>query len=375
MKHLMNPEDLISYFATINDPRIERTKYHKLIDILVISLCAFICGADTWIQIEQYGKSKKEWLKAFLELPHGIPSHDTFNRVFAALNPKEFEECFMKWVRGMMGGNAREIIAIDGKTARRSHRGGKGALHMVSAWARENGIVVGQVKTEEKSNEITAIPELLKVIDVRGAIITIDAMGTQKKIARDIVKRGGDYVLSLKGNQELFHQEVKDYFEDARIRKFKDIEYVKHKTVEKDHGRIETRKYWLTTDIDWFSEKNKWSGLRSIGMVEAQRDINGSISTEVRFYISSLQNDAEEFARAVRGHWSVENSLHWVLDIAFREDECRTRMGNAPENLAIMRRFALNILKADTTLKCGIKAKRLRAGWDQSFLESLLSKI
>ena len=267
-----------------------------------------------------------------------------------------------------------EIISIDGKTARGSQKNGKAVLHTVSAWAHDQGIVLGQVKTEEKSNEITAIPELLKIIDIKGCTVTTDAMGCQKKISKAICKGGGDYVLALKGNQGLLHEEVELYLKDAKEREFKGVEYSFYETAEKAHGRKEERKYWITEDIGWLSTKKDWEGLKSIGMACTRTEINGKVSEEYRYYLSSLKSDGEKFARAVRGHWSVENSLHWVLDVGFREDDCRIRTGHAPENFEILRHFSLNLLKTVKS-KGGIRVKRKRAGWDTKFLETLLAGI
>ena len=314
-------------------------------------------------------------MRTFLKIPNGIPSHDTFGRVFALLDPKEFAECFCNWTQSLRRSFAREIVALDGKTLRRSHDRaiGKSAIHMVSAWASENGLVLGQIKVDQKSNEITAIPELLRALELRGCIVTIDAMGTQKTIAKEIHEADAQYVLALKGNHERVQQEVKDFFCDARERKFKGLPHGFLETIEKDHGRIETRRYWITEEIRWFADCTQWEGLRSFGMVESTREIQGNSTAEVRFFLCSIKADAAEFARAVRGHWGIENQLHWSLDVAFGEDQCRARVGHASENLARLRHIALNILKSDTTKKRGIKGKQKNAGWDHSYLLHLLS--
>jgi predicted transposase YbfD/YdcC len=365
------------HFSSLNDPRMSGKVRHKLIDIITITICAVISGADTWTDIEEYGKAKYDWLKDFLELPSGIPSHDTFGNVFAVLSVSEFENCFLSWVRSVFEVTEGNLIAIDGKTLCNSYdrSSKKAAIHMVSAWASENRVVLGQVKTDEHSNEITAIPELLKMLDIHGCIVTIDAMGTQKEIASRITDRGGDYVLALKGNQKNLYEDVKLFFEDAMERQFKEVSYDRYKTVEKDHGRIETREYHITSDIDWLFGMENWKNLKSIGMVKSERDIEGKVSTEMRYYITSLGSDAEKFGRAVRGHWGIENSVHWVLDVAFQEDQCRIRNGHAAENLAIIRHIALNLLRHEQSLKKGIAVRRHRAGWDNDYLLKVLKAV
>lgn len=363
-------EDFFSHFRIVRDPRIERTKKHPLESILFIAMCGVICGADSWIEIEQFGEDKEEWLRRYIDLPHGIPSHDTFGRVFALLDPEEFQKCFLSWVRSIYQRTQREVIAIDGKTLRRSHdrRNGIEALHLVHAWASENHLMLGAVKAEGDSNEIPAIPKLLKLLELKGAIVTLDAMGTQREIAQGIVERKADYVMALKGNQGLLHEDVRLYWEDEALRKEADC----YEVVEKGHGRIEQRKYWMSSEIDWLEPKADWAGLKSIGMVEAQRTVEGQTTMEQRYYLSSLKADARELAKAVRSHWTIENGLHWVLDIAFREDECRVRQGHAAQNFALLRRLAVNLLKKETAAKVGIKAKRLKAGWGSAYLEKVL---
>ncbi len=362
------------YFTNLEDPRIARKRLHNLGDIIFIAICAVICGADSWNDIEEYGESKKEWLKTFLELPNGIPSHDTFNRVFTLLPPKQFQECFAKWIKDIYIATKGEVIAIDGKTLRRSgsNAGDKKPLHMVSAWAKANGLVLGQIKTEEKSNEITAIPELIKTLDVKGCIVTIDAMGCQKNIVSELVNNGADYVLGLKGNQNSLHDDLRLFFEDARKTGFKDVEKDFHKTVDGDHGRIETREYWTVKDVDWLNKRHNWEKLKTVAMVESKRCVGKEETTQIRYYISSLEGGAKEFAEAVRGHWGIENSVHWILDIAFREDESRIRERRGAENFAILRRMALNLLKQEQSIKRGIKGKRLRAGWDNDYFKKVL---
>jgi predicted transposase YbfD/YdcC len=365
----------LSYHLSKNaDPRMDRRKEHSLHDVLMIAILAMLCGAETFVDFEDFGNAKKDWSKEFLELPNGIPSHDTFGRVFAAMNNKLFAESFRNWTEGLRKKISGEIVAIDGKTLRRSHdrRRGKSAIHMVSAWGRENGLVLGQIKVDEKSNEITAIPQLLRTLELAECIVTIDAMGTQKEIAREIRDADADYVLALKGNHETALEEVSSFLLDAKEKKFEGVTHDFLETVEKDHGRIETRRYWISEEIGWFQDRALWDGLQSFGMVESLRDINGEVSREVRFFLSSLKADAKNFARAVRGHWSVENSLHWSLDVCFSEDACRIRAGSAAENMAILRHMTLNVLKNDTIKKRGIKGKQKNAAWDHSYLLSLL---
>jgi predicted transposase YbfD/YdcC len=362
------------HFAQLSDPRMLRKTHHKLVDIIVITLCAVIAGADDWVEIAAFGKAKEQWFKTFLELPGGIPSHDTFGRVFSLINPEEFGKCFVSWIRSAFPLGESDVVAIDGKTARRSHDriNGKSAIHVVSAWAVRNRLILGQVKTDDKSNEINAIPELLKTLDIKGCVVTTDAMGCQKEIVRQIVDQGADYVLSLKGNQGNLHKEVELFFQDAKKDGYKDVTRETHTTVDGGHGRVETRTYTVTADVDWFEEKSKWKKLTTFGMVESTREIGDQTTHETRYYISSLPCDAKRFAEAARDHWGVENSLHWCLDISFGEDDSRVRSGHAPANLAIIRRFALSLIKQDPQRKIGVKASRKRAGWGNDYLLHLL---
>ena len=365
---------LIEKFSELADPRILLKTRHKLIDIVVITVCALLGGADDWVEIANFARGKEALFRRFLELPNGIPSHDTFGRVFARIEPSEFGKCLIRWLQEVFPSTDTDIIAIDGKTCRRCHdrANGKPPIHMVNAWAVKNHMVLGQLKTDDKSNEISAIPELLKVINVNGCTVTTDAMGCQKEIAKQVVAQGGDYVFSLKGNQGNLHKEVELLFESAKQDNYKDVSHDTHQTVDGEHGRIETRTYTTIADVDWFEEKGKWAKLTTFGMVESEREVKGQVTRETRYYISSLPNDAKRFAEAARGHWGVENSLHWCLDIAFREDDCRLRVGHGAHNLAIIRRFALSLVKKDPIRKIGVKASRKRAGWDDDYLLTLL---
>jgi predicted transposase YbfD/YdcC len=369
---------LADHFEELVDPRIDRTKKHQLLDIVIIAVCAVICGADDWVGVERFGRAKQSWLGTILELPNGIPSHDTFGRVFGCLNPEQFQHCFINWVQALVEVTCGQVIAVDGKKLRRSHnkRQGKAAIHMVSAWATENRLVLGQLKVDEKSNEITAIPELLQALVIHGCIITIDAMGCQTEIADLIVEQGGDYCISLKGNQGTLHRDVQDLFAYAQEIQFRDVAHDVHQTTDKDHGRLEVRRYTTIFEpefIQFLDPTGKWAGLRSIGMVETRRELAEQISRDTRYFIASLSGNAVEFGHAVRDHWHIENSLHWVLDVAFREDDCRVRQGYAAQNFAIIRHIALNLLRREQTAQCGIKNKRLQAAWDEPYLFKVLS--
>ena len=366
---------IIEAFAGLRDPRVDRTKLHKLTDIITIALCGAICGVDNWVEMERFGRAKERWFKSFLELPNGIPSHDTMGRVFGALDPESFRECFLSWVQGLSSLNLGEVVAIDGKSVRRALNANNDnrPLHMVNAWATEAGLALGQVATDDKSNEIKAIPKLLEKLRVEGCIVTTDAMGCQKSVAKAIQDSHADYVLQLKNNHPTTHQEVQDYFDEALGSTSMSDDQSKHLvTIDGDHGRVEQRDYWLSTDIDGFEDRENWPGLKAFGMVEAQRTTSdGNTTIHRRYYLSSVDNVAD-FARAVRSHWAVENSLHWILDMAFDEDHARARIGHAAENLAILRQAGLNLLKQEKLAKVGIKTKRKMCGWDHDYLLAVL---
>ncbi len=363
------------YFGNVSDPR-QDNKRHKLIDIIAIAICGVICNADSYEHIAEFGRSKYEWLKGFLQLAHGIPSVDTFERVFSRINPEEFKNSFIQWIQAINQLTKGQVVAVDGKTLRRSHdkSNGKSAIHMISAWACANGLVLGQRKTDEKSNEITAIPELLKMLEISGCIVTIDAMGCQKDICETIVAKGADYVLSLKGNQGNLLDDVRLFFQSQKQDGFKQVPFDYHQSIDGDHGKIEVRRYWTTSAIDWLQGKENWKNLKTICMVERERQFRDKTESETSFYIGSIGDKATDFAHAVRSHWGIENSLHWVLDVAFREDDSRVRKGAAPENFAVLRHIALNMIKKETSLKKkSIKTKRLRAGWDNDYLLKVLN--
>lgn len=373
------PHTIVECFEEIPDPRVKRRRRHKLVDILVIGLCSMLTGGEGFNDMALLGKIKRDWLKTFLELPHGIPSHDTFNRVFSAIDPHHFLDCFVRWVQAICPALAGDVVAIDGKALRRAFNEGGCIPYIVSAWASENGLALGQVKVEDKSNEIAAIPELLQVLDIQGCVVTIDAMGCQKDIADRIVDKKADYVLALKGNHATVHGEVREFFADAvppcatePATTVTPETIVSSKTLEKDHGRIETRRYWQSSDIDWMEDKPLWRRLRSIGMVESIRCVKGKNSIERRYYLSSLPLDVKTFAKAVRGHWGVENPLHWSLDVTFREDQSRARSKNAAQNLATLRRIALNLIKKNPCEKVSQRQKRILAALDTTFLAQLL---
>jgi predicted transposase YbfD/YdcC len=363
-------------FADLHDPRREHGRQHDLWDILGLTICAVVAGADSWVDVEEYGHCKRDWLQTFLALPNGIPAHDTLGRVFSLINPAAFQQCFQQWVNALVTATAGRVIAIDGKTLRRSadRANGQGPLHLVSAWATENHLTLGQCAVADKSNEITAIPALLKLIDVTGAIVTIDALGCQKDIAAPIRDGGGDYVLALKDNQPTLHADVQQLFAAGLENDFANLTHSRWHTVDDDHGRLEHRYYHAVAVPPALAARHPdWRDWRSVGMVYRERTVGDQEpSADVCYYLSSLPPKVKTFARAVRGHWGIENALHWVLDVSFREDESRVRTEHAPENLALVRRLAAALIKQDKKTKGGTACRRKRAGWDNEYLEQVL---
>ena len=359
----------------LDDPRTKRKPLHLLVDIVTIAILATICGADTMEAVETYGNSKHEWLSTFLELPHGIPSHDTFSRVFAQLAPHQFEAFFLKWIEQITTQLSIKLIHIDGKTHRgsRDTQTGLKALHSVSAWASEHHLVLAQQRVDSKSNEITAIPEVLEMLSLEGTIITLDAMGTQTAIAAQIVAGGGDYILALKANQDTLYQGVKHFFEEAIANDWQGIEYDYTSSTESAHHRIEHRQTWVVPieQVPNLWNREKWTGLTSIVMVRRKRILQNKEEEQIHFYISSMTANATVFAQSIRSHWSIENSLHWVLDVTFKEDNSRIRKGHGPENMGLLRRLCVSVIKQDST-KGSIKIKRYRAALDNNYLLSLL---
>lgn len=368
----MSPvQPLLQHFAHLDDPRVNRTKLHSLDNILTIAICAVICGAESWTEIEEFGCAKEAFFTRLLDMPNGVPSHDTFGKVFAALDTEAFAEGFTAWVRTLAVELGSDIVAIDGKTMRRSldKANGKAAVHLVSAFASANGLVLGQVKVDDKSNEITAIPALLKRLALSGCLVTIDAMGCQKAIARQLHEAGADYLLSLKGNHGQLHDDVQRYFDYADS--LPEPPPV-HDDVDAGHGRIERRRVQCVA-VNWLTERSQWPGLQSLVRVRSERHIGDKISHETRYFICSRPvDDLLRVAQAVRRHWSIENQLHWCLDIAFNEDQQRMRTGHAAANMALLNKIALNLLKHSAS-KVGIKGRRKRAGWDDRFLLTVLS--
>lgn len=362
---------LLSHFSIIKDPRVDRTKKHKLIDILAIAVCSVVAFAEGFEDMEDFGREREEWLRTFLELPHGIPSHDTFERVFSRINPAEMQTAFIAWIESLQTELKGKVVAIDGKSVRRSfdRATNKAAIHMVSAWVSESNLLLGQIKTEEKSSEIKAIPELLNLLEVSGAIVSVDAIGCQKDIARTIVGKNAHYVLAVKKNQPNLHEDIEYIFSVAEERGFI---HETHQTVDGGHGRVETRTYQTITDLTLVPHAEGWQGVQSVGRAHAIREVGDKKSEETRYYISTLDGSAKDFGRAVREHWGIENSLHWVLDVSFSEDQSRIRKDHAPENVAVLRRIALNLVKKEGS-KGSLKRKRKRAAWNNDFLIKVLS--
>jgi predicted transposase YbfD/YdcC len=366
---------LVFHFLDMEDPRDDNRR-HLLLDIIVIAICAAICGADTWTDVELFGQSKEKWFRKFLELPHGIPSHDTFGRVFALIDPEQFQVRFRDWIAAVEERTEGEIIALDGKQLRRSHdkAEGKKAIYMVSAWASENSLVVGQRKVDDRSNEITAVPQLLDMLEVSGCIVTTDAMNCQVETAKKVIENDADYVFVVKDNQPRLLEAIQGLFDDPDEMRWVDTDY--DRTTDGNHGRIETRQCWTTSDpeyVAYIGSLADWPGLQSIGMIEAKRTTKEGTSVKRRYFISSLESNAKQLLHAVRTYWGIENKLHWVLDLAFREDESRVRKGNGPQNFAVLRHIALNLLRREDTAKISIRAKRKKAGWDNDYLLKVLT--
>lgn len=364
---------LHNHFRWIPDPRTGNNKKHNLLEIVILSVLAVLCGAESWYEMEDFGKEKEDFLRQLLPLENGVPSHDTINRVFMMIDPRLFERCFRAWTSELseqlgVSNDEKELIAIDGKSICNSackHQG-LGALHLVSAWSGRNQLVLGQQKVDDKSNEITAIPELLSLLNIKGAVVSIDAMGTQKAIAEQIIESKGDYILALKQNQETLYDQTTNQFN------FKEDSYSQH--LDKGHGRAEIRTCKVINNLNWIDEKENWKGLKSIIKITSERMIGDSHTTQDRYYISSLGADAAYFNQAIRSHWGIENKLHWQLDVGFGEDHNTTRNKQAAQNLAVVRKIALNILKANKSSKSSLKAKRKMAGWNHKFLLALISK-
>ena len=359
---------LLDHFASLEDPRVERNQRHALLDIVLLTVCAVVSGADGWEAIEDFGREKLEWLRRFALFENGVPSHDCVANVISRLTPKGFGDCFRSWTQAVAGTTGGEIIAVDGKSARasRDRRRGRLPLHMVSAWACRNRLVLGQEATEEKSNEITAIPKLLELLELKGCIVTIDAMGCQRAIAEQIRAQGGDYVLGLKGNQSTLQESVEDFFATALAGTFAGVAHDFHEEIDKDHGRLEVRRYWITEDLRTLPDNPLWAGLRSIGLVERRCTVGTTETVEPRYFINSIPAQARAFAHAVRGHWGVQNRLHWRLDVIFHEDASRIRKGNAPAIMTAIRHRSLNLLEQEPS-RLRMSQKRRKAAWNDDY--------
>lgn len=370
--------DLKYHFSRLPDPRVERSQDHNLLDILIIAICGTIAGANSWVDIAEFGKSQSAWLKTFLDLPNGIPSHDTFGRVFARLDPIQFQATFGAWTASVQTMTDGQVVAVDGKLARRSYdtHHGHAARRMISAWATHNRLVLGQRCVEADSNEIAAVPELLKLLALSGCIVTLDAMGCQTEIAQTIVDQGADYVLPVKDNQPTLAADLTDLFERRHAPDWATWQTDYHRSVHKGHGRLETREVWTVSDPDWLAYLNphsRWPQLGCVALVRTERRLGDKAEVSHRYFIASLDGTAKTLARAVRHHWRIENSLHWVLDVSFREDDSRVRIGYGSENLTVLRHIALNLLTREQTARRGINGKRLKAAWDTTYLLKVLS--
>ena len=369
MKDQFNDCSPLFHFSNLGDPRVDRTKLHHLKDIVFLTIMAVLSGADGWVGIEEFGKEKEDWLRRYLELPAGVPSHDTIGVVMARICPQEFECCFLSWIKALSNLSDHEIVAIDGKQLRKSYdkSSSKAAIHMVSAWANENQLILGQVKVDDKSNEITAIPRLIEVLSLEGTVVTIDAMGCQKAIVEKIIDQKADYLISLKGNQGSLHQQVRYAFD---VQAATEVD----QRTDYGHGRIEERRCSVITDLKWVDQFQEWKELNSIIKLESDRhDLNkGESSKETRYYISSLKQDPAFINKAIRSHWGIENKVHWILDVAFREDDSRIRKGNGAQNFSVIRRIALNLLKNYGSPKIGVQTKRLKLAWNPDKLLDVL---
>jgi len=367
-------DKLLVCLEGMEEPRVSDNQNYTFMSIMGIILCAIIAGANSISDVAHYAKAKFEWLSKWLDLPNGPPQYGVFWWMLVRLEPLQSERLFRSWIAELVSSEFKEIIAIDGKRVRGASKkkNSQSFLHMVSAWSSSRGLILGQIKTEEKSNEITAIPELIESLDITGAVITIDAMGCQKSIAQKIIDKRGDYFFALKGNQESIHDEVANFFEQAQAINFEGVDHDFHHTAENGHGRLEEREVYVVKDIDWLPLKNDWAELKSIVMVVSHRSLEGTHSTEARYYLSSLDLDAERAARSIRAHWGIENKVHWVLDVVFEEDDSQISTGHAAENFSILRRLALNIIRLDKDDKTSLKAKRKKAGWSDSYMEHLL---
>lgn len=370
---------LLAHFSEWTDPRIERTKKHKLIDMVAIAICGVICGADNWVEIAYFGEVKQAWLRQFLELPNGIPSHDTFNDVFARLDPEAFRRCFIAWVQAVYQVTEGQVVGVDGKNLRRSYdqQAGKAAIWLVNAWASQAQLALGQTAVNEKSNEISAIPTLLNLLALQGCIVTIDAIGCQTEIAHLIVDKEADYILSVKKNQPSLYEHVSELFRGVQEIQFQQVPHTYAESLDKNHGRVERRGCWAISApefLNYIRHQEAWTQLQTVFMVERERYLPGKApSRERAYFISTLANDAAHLLQASRSHWGVENGLHRVLDVAFREDDSQLRQGFGDQNFAVLRQLALNRLRQDQSVKLGVKGKRLKAGWDETYLLHLLA--
>lgn len=366
---------ILSHFSVIEDPRSPIGLRHPLDTLLIVALCGVICGADSWVEVSEWATVKREWLETVVELPSGIPSHDTFSRIFSLLNPKQLQACFVSWTTALAERTEGEVIAIDGKTVRRSFQraSDKAAIQMVSAWATRNRLVLAQVKTDADSNEITAVPALLRLLSLKGAIVTLDAMGCQKAIAEQIIEQEGDYVLRVKANHPQVHEQLQAHFDAAHATSFVGQRVDEAETIEKSHGRHEERRIWSTPVPDTLLQRAEWRGLQSVALVERIRTLGGQTSVEYSYYLSSLRYDnAEQLLDGVRAHWGIENQVHWCLDMTFREDDSRIRKGHGPENMAVLRHMALNLVRQEKSTKQSLRVKRKHAAWDHDFLLRIL---